>query len=113
MSFEFYISLVSFSIYSGKGGDYKQEVDSILSNPYHLARLPPSRINVVLEIIQLISSCELSLLMKLLNNFLNSLEFSPPRCSKNLHKIRCGEEATVIFSYLDFNPLSIMLALIF
>lgn len=26
------------------------------------------------------------------------MEFSPPRCSKNLHKIRCGEEATVIFS---------------
>ncbi|XP_038901004.1 transmembrane E3 ubiquitin-protein ligase FLY2-like isoform X1 [Benincasa hispida] len=31
---------------SGKGGEYKQEVDSILSNPYHLARLPPSRINL-------------------------------------------------------------------
>ncbi|KAG7010381.1 TUL1, partial [Cucurbita argyrosperma subsp. argyrosperma] len=32
---------------SGKGGEYKQEVDSILSNPYHLARLPSSRINVL------------------------------------------------------------------
>ncbi|XP_022985941.1 transmembrane E3 ubiquitin-protein ligase 1-like isoform X1 [Cucurbita maxima] len=31
---------------SGKGGEYKQEVDSILSNPYHLARLPSSRINL-------------------------------------------------------------------